>query len=238
MSRRILKNYSSVSPPPAKKQKLDNDKKEKRFLFNLEYQFKVNDLNTFISNKVLKEDGLFEKISNAKYEDLDSIIEYIIKEYLLCDDEIKKIKPTTDNLGDLISSGKTLNHIYFLLSILYIISHKDFKINEDNKFVLEAILQQIEESAYTAIYAKEFIKKRSGYSKSYIYLYNLNEIFELQNKYLNEILNKYEYLSIENNMNLFIDNNDQTVIKNLTTRNYSAFTANTIILFLIQKLQT
>lgn len=171
---------------------------------------------------------------------IESIRSNLIKELFL---SVKKPGRSSKTYLDLdtfkkeVSERTNFKHFKFLLCVLKLVSERDFVINDDMRHILSVILTRIEEQAISNIYAKPFIKNFVP-PKSMKYTYVPDMLyFELQNKYLNAILNKYsEKITKENDMKLFIDNRDDDVIKCLTTRNYSAFTANTIVENLINKL--
>lgn len=170
---------------------------------------------------------------------MESIRSNLIKELFLSVKKPGRSSKTYLNIHEFthqVSRGENFKHFEFLLSILKLISEQDFNINEDMKFILTTLLTRIEEDSITNIYAKRFMQKLTCDCRSYAYIPN-DLYFELQNQYLNAILNKYsEKITKENDMKLFIDNYDANIINGLMTRNYSAFTANTIVANLIKKL--
>jgi len=177
-----------------------------------------------LDNKLKLNVKLFNKIIINDYKSLN----IIIKKFLLKNNKIIDIF----QLREKISNGETTNHIEFLLILLKVISKPHFIINNKIKHIFIEILMQLEEENITTIYSKKIVKKLSSNTYTYI-----NDVyFQLQDYYLNKIFNKYSYLNKDNDMKLFIDNNDSNISNKLITRKYSLFTSNTTILSLIQKL--
>jgi hypothetical protein len=263
MTRRILKTYggvkrnqqetgSSSSSAPNKKQKNDDnsptcDKAQEDPVFKISRNINLENLAE-LDEKISKNIDFLKdslKSINSKTQDdsdpnsMESVRSNLIKELFLSVKKPGRSSKTYLNIEEFreqVSSGKNFKHFEFLLSILKLISEQDFVIDDNMKFILSTLLIRIEEDYITNIYAKGFMRKLTCNSNSYTYIPN-DLYFELQNQYLNAILNKYSgKITKKNDMKLFIDNYDENIIKRLITRNYSAFTANTIVENLIKKL--
>lgn len=261
MTRRILKTYggikrdqretTSLSSATNKKQKNDDtsqicDKTQEDPEFKISRNVNLEKLAK-LDEKISKNiDFLKESLKSIKIDtpdddpnSMESVRSNLIKELFLSVKKPGRSSKTYLNIHEFteqVSRGENFKHFEFLLSILKLISEQDFDINKDMKFILTTLLIRIEEDSITNIYAKGFMRKLTCDSKSYIYIPD-DLYFELQNQYLNAILNKYSgKITKQNDMKLFIDNYDENIIKRLMTRNYSAFTANTIVENLIKKL--
>lgn len=264
MTRRILKTYGGVSPRKRgpeetrslssatnKKQKNDDksqicDKAQEDPEFKISRNVSLEQLAK-LDEKISKNiDFLKDSLKSIKIDtpdddpnSIESVRSNLIKELFLSVTKPGISSKTYLNIEEFreqVSRGKNFKHFEFLLSILKLISESDFVIDDNMKFILSTLLIRIEEDSITNIYAKGFMRKLTCDSNSYTYIAN-DLYFELQNQYLNAILNKYSgKITKKNDMKLFIDNYDENIIKRLMTRNYSAFTANTIVENLIKKL--